>query len=115
MFVPGAKIPLSTPPACRPIPEGSRRLGMGPEIKHDGYRLIARRDGNRVWLYTRLGYYWSGKYPRIVESLREWRNVCSSYIADNIEFTPAPIRTSRREGLFPLQKHVAPNRSYVRI
>jgi bifunctional non-homologous end joining protein LigD len=46
---------------------------MGHEIKHDGYRLIARREGNRVRLYTRRGYDWSGKYPRIVESLLSLR------------------------------------------
>ncbi len=28
-------------------------------LSHDGYRLIARRDGNRVRLYTRRGYDWS--------------------------------------------------------
>ena len=43
------------------------------EIKHDGYRPIARRDRNRVRLYTRRGYDWSGKYPRIVEALRSLR------------------------------------------
>jgi ATP-dependent DNA ligase len=31
--------------------------------------LIARRDGNRVRLYTRRGYDWSGKYPWIVDML----------------------------------------------
>ena len=43
------------------------------EIKHDGYRLMARTDGNRVRLYTRRGYDWSGKYPWIVEALRSLR------------------------------------------
>jgi ATP-dependent DNA ligase len=41
--------------------------------KHDGYRLIARRDGNRVRLFTRRGYDWSAKYPWIVEALRSLR------------------------------------------
>jgi ATP-dependent DNA ligase len=43
------------------------------EIKHDGYRLMARRDGNRVRLFTRRGYDWSAKYPWIVESLLSLR------------------------------------------
>jgi bifunctional non-homologous end joining protein LigD len=43
------------------------------EIKHDGYRLIARRDGNRVRLYTRRGYDWTDKYPWIVDSLLSLR------------------------------------------
>jgi bifunctional non-homologous end joining protein LigD len=34
------------------------------EIKHDGYRLIVRRESKRVWLLTRSGYDWSDRYPR---------------------------------------------------
>jgi bifunctional non-homologous end joining protein LigD len=36
------------------------------EIKHDGYRLIVRRDGAAVRLYTRRGSDWSGRYPAIM-------------------------------------------------
>jgi bifunctional non-homologous end joining protein LigD len=39
------------------------------EIKHDGYRLIARRVGDRVSLRTRGGYDWRDRYPRIVCSV----------------------------------------------
>jgi ATP-dependent DNA ligase len=39
------------------------------EIKHDGYRLIARRVGERVWLRTRGGFNWVERYPRIVQSV----------------------------------------------
>jgi ATP-dependent DNA ligase len=35
------------------------------EIKHDGYRLIVRRDGNAVRLFTRRGYDWITRYPAI--------------------------------------------------
>jgi len=38
------------------------------EIKHDGYRLMVRREGGRVQLLTRRGYNWTGKYPRIAEA-----------------------------------------------
>jgi bifunctional non-homologous end joining protein LigD len=34
---------------------------------------MARRDGNRVRLYTRRGYDWRGKYPWIVDSLLSLR------------------------------------------
>jgi hypothetical protein len=34
------------------------------EIKHDGYRMIARRDNERVRLYTRRGLNWTDCYPR---------------------------------------------------
>jgi bifunctional non-homologous end joining protein LigD len=40
------------------------------EIKHDGYRLIARRSDDRVRLYARRGFNWADRYPRIVEALR---------------------------------------------
>ena len=36
------------------------------EVKFDGYRLLARRVGERVALRTRGGFDWSGRYPRIV-------------------------------------------------
>jgi bifunctional non-homologous end joining protein LigD len=35
------------------------------EIKHDGYRLQVRRQGEAVRLFTRRGYDWSGRYPAI--------------------------------------------------
>jgi ATP-dependent DNA ligase len=31
------------------------------EIKHDGYRLIVRRDGKVVQLFTRRGYDWTDR------------------------------------------------------
>jgi bifunctional non-homologous end joining protein LigD len=38
------------------------------EIKHDGYRLMARRDAVGVRLLTRNGYVWAPLYPLIVET-----------------------------------------------
>src|SRR5258708_16766336 len=35
------------------------------EIKHDGYRLIVRRDGPTVRLYTRNAYDWTVRLPAI--------------------------------------------------
>jgi bifunctional non-homologous end joining protein LigD len=35
------------------------------EIKHGGYRLIARKRGDRVRLFTRRGYDRTGRHPRI--------------------------------------------------
>jgi ATP-dependent DNA ligase len=60
---------------CLPIPSQQAPSGSAwvHEIKHDGYRLMARRDGKRVRLFTRRGYDWSGKYPRIVEALLSLR------------------------------------------
>jgi ATP-dependent DNA ligase len=57
---PSLPSPISRPPA-------------GPdwihEIKHDGFRLMARRDGPRLRLVTRGGYDWTARYPRIGEAL----------------------------------------------
>jgi bifunctional non-homologous end joining protein LigD len=61
---------LLEPTPSHKAPSGSAWVH---EIKHDGYRLIARRDGNRVRLYARRGYDWSAKYPWIVDCLRSLR------------------------------------------
>ena len=59
------------------LPTAIDRCKSGPawvhEIKHDGYRMIARRTGDRVRLYTRRGFNWADRYPRIVEALRSLR------------------------------------------
>jgi bifunctional non-homologous end joining protein LigD len=33
------------------------------EIKHDGYRLMVRRDGSRVRCFTRNGHDWGDRFP----------------------------------------------------
>jgi bifunctional non-homologous end joining protein LigD len=38
------------------------------EIKHDGYRLIVRKQGEGVRLFTRRGYDWADRYPLIAEA-----------------------------------------------
>jgi ATP-dependent DNA ligase len=43
------------------------------EIKHDGYRLIVRRDGDIVRLFTRRGYDWTGRYPAIADTAMQLR------------------------------------------
>ncbi|MGY4224306.1 bifunctional non-homologous end joining protein LigD [Bradyrhizobium sp. USDA 4503] len=50
------------------------------EIKHDGYRLIVQRDGNRVRLFTRNGYDWSTRFPLIAEAAL--RNRCRQFVID---------------------------------
>src|SRR6478672_9956830 len=50
------------------------------EVKYDGYRLIIRREGKRVRLFTRNGHDWSDKYPLIVEAAL--RNRCTSFVID---------------------------------
>jgi ATP-dependent DNA ligase len=57
--------PCLPSPADRP-PTGSNWIH---EIKHDGYRLIARRDPVGIRLLTRRGNDWSARYPLIVEAV----------------------------------------------
>ena len=55
------------------LPSRAERPPSGPgwvhEIKHDGYRLIARKRDGRVRLFTRRGYDWTHKFPLIVEAM----------------------------------------------
>jgi bifunctional non-homologous end joining protein LigD len=44
------------------------------EIKHDGFRVIARKDGERVRLYSRPGNDMTRRFPRIVEALARLRS-----------------------------------------
>jgi hypothetical protein len=59
------------------IPTRGITVPAGPdwihEIKHDGYRLIVQRDGDRVRLGTRNGHDWSDRYPWIVEAALKLR------------------------------------------
>jgi hypothetical protein len=38
------------------------------EIKHDGYRMMVRRDVSGVRLLTRNGKDWTGRFPTIVQA-----------------------------------------------
>lgn len=40
------------------------------EVKFDGYRILARIDGDDIRLFTRNGHDWSAKMPRQVEALK---------------------------------------------
>ena len=58
----GAFVPPCIPTRAHKPPAGP---GWVHEIKHDGYRLQVRRDGEAVRLFTRRGYDWSTRYPAI--------------------------------------------------
>jgi ATP-dependent DNA ligase len=44
------------------------------EIKHDGFRVIARKEGQRVKLYSRPGNDLTKRFPLIVEALAKLRS-----------------------------------------
>src|SRR5882724_6232668 len=41
------------------------------EVKHDGYRMLARFSQGEVHLLTRTGKYWTSKLPHLIESLKK--------------------------------------------
>jgi ATP-dependent DNA ligase len=51
------------------LPTGSRTAPTGPqwayEIKHDGFRFICHRDGERVRVFSRTGHEWGAQLPAI--------------------------------------------------
>ena len=62
------------------LPSSGEKPPTGPdwvhEIKHDGYRLMARRDpvvpaqaGIGIRLLTRNGHDWASRYPLIVQAV----------------------------------------------
>src|ERR1700704_3569200 len=57
--------PCLPSPADRP-PSGCNWIH---EIKHDGYRLMARRDPVGIRLITRRGNDWTTRFPLIVEAV----------------------------------------------
>jgi bifunctional non-homologous end joining protein LigD len=54
-------------------PSPAERPPTGPEwvheIKHDGYRLMARRDPVGIRLLTRNGHDWAPRYPLIIDAV----------------------------------------------
>jgi len=50
------------------------------EIKHDGFRIIARKDGERVTLYSRPGNDFTRRFPPIARALTHLH--CRSCIID---------------------------------
>ena len=57
--------PCLPSPADKP-PSGSNWIH---EIKHDGYRLMARRDPIGIRLITRRGNDWSDRFPLVIEAV----------------------------------------------
>jgi ATP-dependent DNA ligase len=57
------------------IPTRAFKVPIGPdwihEVKHDGYRLQVRREGDAVRLFTRREFDWTDRYPAIVRTALE--------------------------------------------
>jgi ATP-dependent DNA ligase len=57
---------------CLPRPAKQPPAGTGwiHEIKHDGFRTLAHRQGRAVRLMSRNGHDLAGRFPQIVEAMR---------------------------------------------
>jgi bifunctional non-homologous end joining protein LigD len=69
-------LPAGFVPPC--LPTKAQQLPSGPlwrhEIKHDGFRVIARKNGAQVRLYSRPGNDLTHRFPMIVETLARLRS-----------------------------------------
>ena len=74
----------TSPPVDHPLgfiepclPTNGSNVPIGPqwvfEIKHDGFRFICRRDGDRVRVFSRNGRDWTDRVPLIAEELAKLR------------------------------------------
>jgi bifunctional non-homologous end joining protein LigD len=54
---------------CLPKAQIPPTGGLWHEIKHDGFRIIARKDGDRVRLYTRNGHDFTHRFSLIVDAV----------------------------------------------
>src|SRR5919201_4529677 len=69
-------LPAGFVPPCLPTkaPQPPSGDTWVHEIKHDGFRVIARKDGDRVRLYSRPGNDLTYRFPLIVEALARLRS-----------------------------------------
>jgi bifunctional non-homologous end joining protein LigD len=67
------------------------------EIKHDGYRMIVRRDGPTVRLYTRNAHDWTARLPAIAAAAA--RIKAKSFTIDGEAVVVGPDGLSRFDDL----------------
>jgi len=64
-----APLPTSLKPELATLVESAPEGEWRYEIKFDGYRLMARVEGDQVQLFTRNGHDWTAKMPRQAKAL----------------------------------------------
>jgi len=69
--LPAGLIAPCLPTKTDKLPSGSEWLH---EIKHDGFRIIARKNGAQVRLYSRPGNDFTRRFPLIVDALARLRS-----------------------------------------
>jgi bifunctional non-homologous end joining protein LigD len=59
------------------LPTVATKVPTGPEwlheLKPDGFRLLIHRDSDGVRLFTRRGYEWTHRFPRVIDQARRLR------------------------------------------
>src|SRR5262245_40018886 len=68
--LPPGSIEPSLPTNADTLPSGGLWIH---EIKHDGFRIVARKNGAQVKLYSRPGNDLTDRFPLIVETLANLR------------------------------------------
>src|SRR5215470_12035052 len=89
----GFVVPAQPVLGSRP-PSGA---GWVHEIKHDGYRMIVRRDGAIVRIYSRNAYDWTARLPAIASAAE--RIKAKSFTIDGEAVVLGPDGVSRFDEL----------------
>ena len=76
------------------------------EIKFDGYRILARKEGDRVRLFTRNGHDWTDKFPTIEAGIRKAVDAERAYLDGEVVVVTPEGRTD----FGALQAYVAERR-----
>jgi bifunctional non-homologous end joining protein LigD len=69
------------------------------EIKHDGYRMIVRRDGDSVRLYSRKAIDWTDRLPAIAAGAALLK--AKSFTIDGKAVVVGPGRAHGLRGVTP--------------
>ena len=74
---PGFIVPCQ-PILAAPVPDGD---GWMHELKHDGFRIVAQKDGDKVRLWSRNGRDWSAEFVAITAASWPCRSPGSCWTA----------------------------------
>ena len=93
---------------CLPSPAKAPPSGPGwlHEIKHDGFRILARRDAKGVRLYTRNGHDFTARFPLVAAAITALP-VCSVFV-------PVFLRGRREEFVQRVPERFTPERTAFR-
>ncbi|MEG6508188.1 DNA ligase D [Methyloligella sp. 2.7D] len=88
------------------VPPGK---GWIHEVKFDGYRIEARKDGDRVTLYSRSGLDWTARFPAIAKAFSKLS--CKSALIDG---EAAFVLPSGLTSFKALQEHIDTDNPAIR-